>query len=349
RVDIYLNALKVILQIISIVVFKLYIIYLLLDVAYVLAHNITISYIADKQYPFLKEKAVLTKDEKKDIFSNVSSVFLYKVSRNIVVGSDNIIMSMLVGTIYVGLYSNYHSITHTLDSLIALVFSSFTAGIGNLVATATPQKRYKTFKSLQMISFWICSFVCVCLLYLTQDFIYLWFGSDLLLDNLTLLAIVVNMYLSTCMRPVWAFREGTGMYKRIKYITSFTAIINIVLSFVLGKYLGISGILFATSIARLSTYFWYEPKILFKDIFEVNTLEYYFEYGKNILLMVVCAVLCYIPISLINTSIIGWILKLLICTLVVNIAYLLKYYKSEEFRNIREKIIYLLRHTFNKY
>ena len=162
-------------------------------------------------------------------------------------------MSIIVGTIYVGLYSNYLTITSNLEQFIAMLFTSLTAGVGNLVATESPEHRYDTYKAMQMVSFWICGIVCVCLLYLMQDFIVIWVGRDLLLDDLTMIAIVLNVFFSTCMRPVWTFREGTGMYKQIRYIMFATAILNLVLSIVLGKILGVSGILFATSISKLCT------------------------------------------------------------------------------------------------
>ena len=56
-VDVYVNIIKVILEIIAICLFKNYLIYLLLEVGGVVAHNLAISYIADKSYPFIAEKA----------------------------------------------------------------------------------------------------------------------------------------------------------------------------------------------------------------------------------------------------------------------------------------------------
>ena len=341
RIDTSLGVLSIILQILSIVIFRNYLIYILLDVARVFAHNILVSITADKHYPFIKDRAQLSIEEKKSIFTNISSVFVYKISKTLINGTDNILMSMLVGTVYVGIYSNYHTITHTLDSFLHLLFTSITAGIGNLVATESSKKVYKTFQTMQMVSFWLCSFVCICLLFLTQDFIQLWFGQDLLLDNLTLIAIVINVFFSNCMRPVWSFREGTGMYKHIRYIMFATAIVNLLLSIVLGKFLGLCGILFATSLSKLATYFWYEPNILFRDVFHVKTKKYYLEYLKNLLLIIISGVICAVPVSFVKTSIHGWIIKLVICTLVVNSVYLLRYYKTEEFQIVKEKLLHL--------
>ena len=346
KVEVYIGVTKTILQFIVVISIHNYLAYILLEVVAVVAQNLSVSQIADKNYPFIKAKKDLSEYEKKDIFSNTSSIFLYKIAWSLLNGTDNILMSVLVGTVFVGYYSNYYTITSTLEMFVALLFTSLTASIGNLVATSSPEKRYKTFKTMQMVSFWICGNVVICLLFLMQDFIVIWVGEDLLLDNVTLIAIILNVFFSLCMRPVWTFREGTGMYKQIRYIMFVTAIVNLILSIVLGKVIGLSGIIFATSISKISTYFWFEPNILFKNFFKKKPIYYYIEYIKNTVLIFICIGLCYIPVHFITKiSIIHWILKALICIIIVNLIYFIRYYSTKEFQNIKDKVIGLLHIT----
>ena len=338
NIEVYVNIVKVILEIIAIFLFRNYLIYLLLEVGGVLAHNLVVSYIADKNYPFIKEKAEIRPEEKKGIFTDVSSIFLYKIAYSLLNGTDNVLMSIIVGTIYVGLYSNYLTITHNLEQFIQMLFNSLTAGIGNLVATESPERRYNTYKTMQMVSFWICGVVTICLFYLTQDFIVIWLGKDLLLDDLTMVAIVLNVFFSTCMRPVWTFREGTGMYKQIRYIMFATAVLNLVLSIVLGKLIGVSGIIFATSISKVCTYFWYEPNILFRDFFHKPVRLYYMGFFKNAVLLAVCLAICFVPAHFIpGTNIFLWIVKAGIIILIVCAIYYVRYRNSPEYANIKSK------------
>ena len=344
KLQIYINAAKVVIQIIVVILLKNYFVFIILDVLAVLAENLIVSHIADKEYPFIKVKEELPKEDRKNVFSDTSSIFLYKIAWSLLNGTDNILMSIIVGTIFVGFYSNYFTITSNVEMVIALIFTSLTASIGNLVATADADRRYSTFKSMQMVSFWICGIVCVCLLFLIQDFIVIWVGEDLLLDDLTVVAIVLNVFFSTCMRPVWTFREGTGMYKQIRYIMFVTAILNLVLSIVLGYWLGISGILFATSISKISTYFWYEPNILFKNFFKRSVKEYYWEYVKNTVLLLLCCAACYFPMKYLSEiNIFIWLLKALICCVVVCAVYFIRYHKTPEFANIKEKAVLLVK------
>ncbi len=344
RREVIINLVKVVLQFVCVIAFRNYLIYILLEVAATVGLNFVISHEANKRYSFIKNNDQLDKEERKGIFSDVFSVFLYKIAWSLLNGTDNILMSVITGTITVGLYSNYTTITRNIEMFITLLFTSLTAGIGNLVATSSAENKHRTFKTMQMVSFWICGIVCVCLFFLMQDFIQLWIGKEFLFDNLTMIAIVLNVFFSICMRPVWTFREGTGMYKQIRYIMFVTAILNLVLSIAMGYWLGVSGILFATSISKLLTYFWYEPKILFKNFFNVSPIKYYLEYLKNGILLLVTGVICYIPIHFISSvSIFSWIIKAVICMVVVNVCYFLRYFKTDEFTVIKGKVLYLLK------
>lgn len=343
RVQVFANLLKVILQIVTIILFKNYLVYILLDVAEVLTENLTVSVLADRNYPFIKKKRELPQNEKKAIFSDIGSAFVYKISGSLINGTDNILLSVIVGTVFVGLYSNYYTITNTIETFIGLLFNSLTASVGNLVATSDAKKRFGVFRVMQMCSFWICGVVTVCLWFLMQDFIVLWLGEDLLIDNLTVIAIILNLFFSICMRPVWTFREGTGMYRQIKYIMLCTAIENIFLSIILGKIMGASGIIFATSISKITTYFWYEPNILFSQFFHEKVGQYYREYLINAVMILVCLGICYILTRWINgVSIAKWLAKAVICFSVVNVIYFFHYFRTLEFervkRTLRKKI-----------
>lgn len=339
NIDAIVNSVKIVVQIAVIILFKNYLLYIVLDVASVLIKNIVVSFKADKEYSFIKNDDKLDKEERKTIFSDVSSVFLYKIAWSLLNGTDNILMSVIVGTITVGLYSNYFTITSAVELFIGLLFTSLTASIGNLVATESNERRYSVFKVMQMVSFWICGFTVVSLTFLLQDFVTLWLGREYLMDNLTLIAIVINVFFSTCMRPVWTFREGTGMYRQIRYIMFVTAVLNLVLSIVLGNILGASGILFATSISKVTTYFWYEPNILFRDFFKKKVLGYYLDYAKNISIVAVALAVCGAIFHFITSvSILTVLLKCAVIFVVVNILFFLVYRKTDSFNVIMGRL-----------
>ena len=91
------------------------------------------SLVAERRYPFIKRKVSIPTQEVKEIFKNLYSVFLYKISGVLLNATDNTIISVMIGTGMVGYYSNYSLITIQVTNLVNTVFYSLTASLGNLV------------------------------------------------------------------------------------------------------------------------------------------------------------------------------------------------------------------------
>lgn len=343
NIVIWLTFAKTVLEVIVVVAFKNFLAYLLIDVLFVVSRNLIVTCVANKEYPFLKEKAELDGEVKKRIRSNVFSLSIYKISYVALNGTDNILMSVLVGTVFVGMYSNYYSVASNIEAMLGLVFMALTPSIGNLVATSKSKDIYRVFNQAQIISYCISGVVCAGLTFLMQDFITLWLGESMLLDKYTVAAIALYQYYAICMRPIWIFREGTGMYRQIRYIMLATAGLNIVLSIVLGKAMGLSGILFATTIANLLTCFLYEPRILFKTFLNTNPMIYYRNYFINALLTLFGMALCYFALkNLTEVSVVIFIIKGVICVSVMSAVYFIRYFKTPEFKELVGRVLSLV-------
>lgn len=281
------NVGKTVIQIVALLMFHNYFVYLSITIAATLVNNLIASYKADQLYPEIKSsQEELDKESRKSIFENMKSIFLYKVSGVLLNGTDNTLISVIVGTVWVGIYSNYNMVITALNNIINTIFNSVTASIGNVVVTEKSGKRYEVFKVMQVISLMLATGTVVMMYSLMNDLAYVWLGEKFVLSNQILIAIMCNFYLGNILRPIWSYREATGLYMQTKYIMMITAVVNIVLSIVLGYVCGMSGILFASALARLSTYFWYEPKLLFKNYFEEKVGGFYLSIGKNLLLTI---------------------------------------------------------------
>lgn len=331
---------KVVLQLLAVVVTKNYLLYISVGIFTTLANNLLVSKKADELYPEIKERKELPKQEKKEIFSNLKSVFIYKISSTLLNSTDNTLMSMICGTVLVGYYANYRTITSNYNGFIAILFGSLTASIGNLVVKTSEKKRYEVFRVMQMVSFMIATFTIVEMYLLMEDFIVIWLGTDsYLLDKFTLVAILLNLYLGSTLQPLWSYREATGLYRRTRYIMLITAIENVILSVILGKFFGVGGIILATFVSKITTYVWYEPVVLFKEYFNESVLKYLWENVVNIILMLVCgaiAVLCTRQFT--EISITNWIIKAFIGAVIVIIVYLIRYAKTNEFKILLQKL-----------
>ena len=339
KVAIYTNFIKTILQIISIIVWKNYIIFLSVGTIITIGNNVYASRIADKTYQFINKKSTISNYEKKHIFNNLGSVFLYKVSAMLLNATDNILISILISTAMVGYYSNYLLLQTKIVAIISLVFTSMTASIGNLIVTENSEKRFKVFKCEQSISCFICGIVVPCYILLADDFIRIWLGSEYQLGFARSCAVGLNMYLSCVMQPLWSYREATGLYRKTKWIMVICAMINIGLSIILGKTIGVIGIILASAIARIVTYVWYEPQILFREYFANSEKGYYVQLIKNIFLIIVLVVLGKQFEKVFFVSGYGtWILKASVLGAGFVLVTYLFYRNSEGVNYIRKKI-----------
>ncbi len=340
KVGIFTNILKTVLQIISIILWKNYILYLIIGTIVAIGNNIYASYIATKYYPYIKDNtSTISPKEKKSIFNNLGSVFLYKVSSVLLNATDNIIISTLIGTAMVGYYSNYLLLQTKITTIVSLIFTSMTASIGNLIVTEGKKKRYEIFQCEQSLSFIICGIIVPCYVLLVNDFINVWLGSSYLLETPVIFAIGVNMYLSCVLQPLWSYREATGLYRKTKWIMVACAAINIVLSIILGEILGIFGVIIASAISRVVTYIWYEPHLLFNEYFDISEFKYYFQLILNIFLIVIFILIGKQVGDLFNvTNFRIWFIKAFIIGIITLLGTIGAYHQSKGVKLLKDRI-----------
>lgn len=332
RIELYVNMIKVIFQIFFAALCKLYIVYLLIDFMSVILQNIWISRKTDKMYSFIMEKSGGKLKEIRQVKENIKSIFLYRISWTLLNGTDNIIISLLIGTVYVGMYSNYCMVINGIALLLGMIFNSLTPTIGNLVVSSMPDKRYSAFLMLQMVCYWLSSIVTVCFFFLIQDFISIWIGENMKLEWLVIIAMTIDLYFANTMRTIWSFREGTGMYNKIKYVMFITALLNLLLSIGLGKLLGIAGVIFATTISKLVTYFIFEPCLLYRQFFKMNPKEFYIKYLEKCFITLFSIAILYYPMKNIYIDNIFVLpIKAIICCLLVSVIYYIFDRKNSQF------------------
>lgn len=316
-----------------------YIIYLCCQVAFVYASNFQKSHIAQKRYPFIGEKVKLPKEKTKGIFKDVSSAFLYKIANVLITATDNTLISVIVSTEMVGFYSNYQIVTARLGTVVSTVFSSLITSLGNLLVNENEERRYQVFQIMQSLSLILSTFFVSCIFLLQEDFIRVWLGEGFVLGIMPLIAIVFNFYFSISIMPITAFREAAGLFRKTKFIMLWTAFLNLVLSVLFGKMIGLAGILFATSISKLLTLFWYEPSLLFKEYFKKPCRLYFLQMIKGVIITgITILVSGLVSHWMIPGNWIELILKGVVVSFVSLTITLLSYHRTLGFRLLSDKV-----------
>lgn len=332
-INLIILILQFVLQTIIIVLTKNYVIYLVIQIFCTLLNNILCSLVANKLYPYIKQNSELDEEEKKNIKSNVSSIFLYKISGTILNNTDNIFISLLVNTIAVGYYSNYYMIVSAITNIIYIIFNAIIASVGNLMAEDDRVKQEKIFMQLNFICFFITG-ICVLELFgLMNDFICLWVGEEFILNNSIVYIIIINFYIYTMQNPIWTFRDTSGLFKDAKNDTILLMISNIVLSYVFGKKYGVFGILFATAISRVFITSWHQPYMLYKKVFKKHIKEFIYKKLYYIVIITISSIIVLLINDLFNEiSIRMLFVKAVIILLLGVVTFIGFTFKTNEFK-----------------
>ena len=334
------DCIRLVLQLIILIVFKNFTIYLAMQILCSIGGNLAIARYASRKYPYINQGNELEKFEKQNIWKDIKAMFSYKLGGVILNNTDHLLMSILVSTEIVGLYSNYYLPIKAVTGITSSVFIALQASIGNLVVEEKAEKQYKIFKVLDVSSFWIYGFCSVCFCVLLQDFITIWLGAKFLLPINVVYIIAITYYLTGVLYPIWCFRETVGLFQHTKNILFFAALINLFFSIVLGRVWGISGILLATILARCLTNVWYEPFKLFKIYFQQPIWGYYVKQIKQFILLVFTVILInqITLLSGISNIYILFGVKVVLCILIPNTLIIGFSKNSEEFKYLFEYI-----------
>lgn len=341
-----------ILQIIGLIIFENYYLYLFIQICVNFLGNGFISYISKKMYPYSTEKNIekLSKKEIKDISTNIISLFVYKFGSVVLNGTDNILISALIGIKTVGVCSNYLLIVSTLNTVINKIRSAFTASVGNLNATETPEKKKKIFEKLFFGFGWLYGLFAVGLFCLGNEAVYLWLGREYIISDMTLMALVINFYVMGVHYPAFLFRTTLGLFKDGQLAPIIAAVINLILSVVLAQCWGVAGIFIATPIARIFGMGIFDPILIYKKGFNSNPIEYYSVYLKYAILDFAICILCKYIIELLNiTNLFALVLGVAIVFLIYNILRFVFSFRNEHFWELLRYIKnYIGRKSYDK-
>lgn len=285
------------LQAAALIVFNDFFAYLVIQILSNIANNIVVSIICDRKYPYIMDnKEKLGKQERDKIFADVKALIIYRVASIILNSTDNLVISKGVGLIEVGLYSNYYLVTRAVYNLIRQAISALTASIGNLNVTQDTDKKELVFRTTAFLASLLYGVAAVIFYVVLDKFMILWLDATYLFDRKIVIIIVINFYL-TGMSGIYNILRATfGLFVQGKMRPLLSSIINIVLSVLLVKPLGVLGVFIGTAVALVSINFWYDPYIVYKcalkrdyKMFLINNILYAISY---IAIAVGCEKIC---------------------------------------------------------
>ena len=334
-------------QIIILLVFKNYILYLLVQTACIILENVLVNGYITKSYPYLKEineASKLEKNELKEIKVNIKSLMFHKIGSYVLTATDNLVISKFIGIVTVGIYSNYVMIHSAISSFIYVFVSNVTASFGNLIAEGDKEKRFKVFTEMDFITYCLYGVSAICLLFTFNPFIEFVFGSKFVLPFIVVLLIMINYYLVGLNQVPIIVQSAAGVYKYDKYVPLIEAFVNLALSVIFVQFMGISGILLGTLISYLLPLI-IKPFVVFKHVLFKDIRLYFKSFFKQLFTLILAGLFVFLIISFIKVPVFAQVIvNFLISLIVPTLIIILVYRKTDEFNSAKDRVIFL----FNK-
>jgi len=330
-------------QLLFVWITKNYYLYLLIKLVFIILENVIITIIANKMYPFLRDKNVIELDSivKKDIYTRIKALLFHKIGIVVVLGTDNIIISGILGVIVVGIYSNYYTIINAVDTLFGQIITTSTASVGNLLLENNPKKSFEIFDKMRFLNFWVACFCGSVLLVTLQPFICIWVGKEYII-SFAVLAVIIFNFFQKMMRKIYiTFKDSAGIWREDKWVPIIEAIINIIFSIILVKLFGLIGVFIGTILSGLIVWCYDYPKFVYKNLFKRAYIQYFKEtLGYIASFILISGSLCLIiQLWNINNYYLKFIINLMVATIYSNLTLYLMYHNNINFIYLKKIIL----------
>ena len=226
-----------------------FVLYLISEIGYAFFYYFILARKADKMYPYLNDKDKLSKEERKQLFISVKQAFAGKLANRVLNSTDNILISSIVGTTLVGIYSTYSMFTNGFQRVFAQVNEAIVGSVGNIIATETPKKIKETYENSTYLFFVMSSICSVCMFAAIQPFLTLVIGKDLLLSEEVLIIVIINLFEESLKMPLWTYFNAAGRFKEDQWISITGCILNLIISIIWGYMWGMFGIFLGTFVS----------------------------------------------------------------------------------------------------
>ena len=271
-------------QLLILVTIKNYYLYVLMMPIFTVLNNVMVGIKTKRMFPEYSCKGKLDISVKKDIRKKVAGLMISKLAQTSRNSFDSIFISAFIGLAMTTIYSNYLLVISAITGILNIVINSLQAGVGNTLQTETKEKNYENLKKFNLLYTPFVGWCTTCMLCMYQSFMELWLGKDFLLPFGAVVLLCLYFYILKAGDINSLYYNASGMWWHGKYRAITEALLNLLGSFILVKYIGIYGIVISTVITAIIGHFW-NGQFLFKLYYKNNKMIRYFLFEGMIAVM----------------------------------------------------------------
>lgn len=309
--------------------------YLLTAAAVELLQKIFVSVYLNKRYPYLKDKNVekLSKEETGEIITKTRALMFHKIGDVARLQTDSMIISGFINVTLSGFVDNYNLVLNSIANVVNIIFNSVLSSFGNLFATETREKQFRIFKVYRFAACWIYGFTAVGFSMLLTPFVGLWLGdTGKTLAFSVVMCILVDYYFKGDRIVLSNFKTAAGVFEQDKYLALIQGAVNLALSIVLVRKIGLAGVYIGTIVSGLIANVT-KPVIIYRVILKQPVKGYFLDSVKYMLAVSAnfCVLLGIKTLVMPVVTITGFAAMFLIICAVFNGSFLMLFGRTEEF------------------
>lgn len=266
-----------------------YITYLIVQIIFTFLNNIIIYFVSKKLYPEIQigREYKLDKNTYEIIRNKVSSLLSHNISGFVTNGTDNIIISKMIGILEVGKYSNYNLVISGITSVLDVAMKGVTASLGNFMAQKGKKDVYRIYQKIDFAFYFINSICTLLLSIVLREFMVLWIGKESLFPLYVEFILICNFYIVIQRKAIFTVRNAGGLFSNDKNAAIIKPCINLFVSIYLTYKIGIVGVFIGTMISGIIIDVIWMPYIVYKKYFQVNFYLYLVDYLKKITILLI--------------------------------------------------------------
>lgn len=318
--------------------------YLIASVFFTVVNNLLISATVNKLYPGIKSRGLVNSKTLHDLQEKVSGLIVGKlcgISRN---SFDIIFVSMFIGLVYAGIYSNYYYVMVAVTSFTSIITTSLLAGVGNSIILESKDKNYKDMMIINKIYLVLGGWMTACMLCLYQPFMTLWMGSDYLFPNEIAVLFSIYFYIQKMGDVRAVYSDAAGLFWENRWRNIAEAIANIILNYIFVIRFGVFGIVLATILTLFFIGFLGSTQVIFRYYFKAGMKEYLLSEMKYLIFALIVCSVTYLICSYISTDLTLslFALRLIVCFTITPLLYWILLNRSQDYQDGKIWLLHLI-------
>ena len=275
-----------VLNIIQLFIFRNFLLYIVLSLCIDGFSSIKCNKYIVEKYPYLgKKKLDFKQVDLRELF-DMSKIMLHTLSDVVVRNSDNLIVSNITNIKIVGMFSNYRMIIINLENVVLQFLLSIKDPLRNRMAVTNDMQDMKEIHNVfTYLCFVIANVTCVGIVVTINDLIgNLWLSDKFVLPVAPIFFMVSSIFLHLVTFPIIDAYFFNECYMDDTRTPIFEIFINIVVSIILGKMIGLAGVFIGTFIYQIyrvtkRSYVYYRDTYKETNVrFLINVLAYFVIY-----------------------------------------------------------------------